>query len=378
MTHVRPYPCIVPPQVLEKLLEHKSRKVRDSALETLMVSERIRERRSLRAVTAKAAASGALERRIYDAGTGSDLPGRLVRGELVPATADPSVNEAFDGLGDTYRFFKDVLKRNSIDGNGMVLEGTVHFGDGYQNAFWDGARMVFGDGDGRIFVSFTKSKDVIAHELAHGVTEHTADLAYHNQPGALNESFSDVFGSLVKQYALNQTADQADWLIGKDIVGKDFPGRALRSMKDPGTAYDGDDQPGHMRNYVDLPDTRAGDWGGVHVNSGIPNRAFHLFATALGGRAWETAGRVWYATLLELRSDSKFQVCADKSVLVAKREFGADTCDALIDAWAKVGITTKVESDRKPPEKRGGGDLEAQLERLEKEIERALTLLRNR
>ena len=147
----------------------------------------------------------------------------------------------------------------------------------YDNAFWDGTQMVFGDGDGVIFLPFTRSVDVIGHELAHGVTQYTSGLNYQDQSGALNESVSDVFGVLVKQRLLGQTADQADWLVGAELLAPGVNGVALRSMAAPGTAYDDprlgkDPQPGHMRDYVDTTD----DNGGVHINSGIPNKAFHV------------------------------------------------------------------------------------------------------
>lgn len=124
---------------------------------------------------------------------------------------------AFEGLGATRDFYKDVDKRNSIDDRGMRLEAFVHDDKNFQNAYWDGKVMVFGDGDGKLFLDFTKSLDVIAHELTHGVTEFTAGLEYHNESGALNQSISDVMGSLVKQWSLKQTADQADWLVGAEI-----------------------------------------------------------------------------------------------------------------------------------------------------------------
>src|SRR4029079_10299870 len=136
--------------------------------------------------------------------------------------------------------------------------------------------------------------------LTHGVTQDEAQLVYSNQSGALNESLSDVFGSLIKQFSLNQTADQADWLIGAGLLTKQVKGVALRSMKAPGTAYDDpvlgkDPQPDHMSRFV----TTAADRGGVHITSGIPNRAFYLAATAIGGYAWEVAGKIWYTTLTQ-------------------------------------------------------------------------------
>lgn len=168
--------------------------------------------------------------------------------------------------------------------------------------------MVYGDGSGRIFQigGLTRAVDVIAHELTHGITELTAALIYSKQPGALNESFSDVFGSLVKQFTLNQTAAEADWLIGEGILVPEL-GTALRSMINPGTAYSGDQQPGHMDHYKDLPDNNdpRNDNGGVHINSGIPNHAFALAARAMGGYAWEKAGKIWYTVLTtRLRANS--------------------------------------------------------------------------
>ena len=158
-------------------------------------------------------------------GNESDLPGVIARGEGDPTVADPAVNEAYDGAGATYDLYSAAFSRDSIDGLGMELISSVHFDEGFNNAFWNGAQMVYGDGDGRLFTGFTKSIDVIGHELTHGVTQHTAGLAYEGQSGALNESFSDVFGSLVKQRSLNQTADRADWLIGEGILGPALPGR---------------------------------------------------------------------------------------------------------------------------------------------------------
>jgi Zn-dependent metalloprotease len=253
------------------------------------------------------------------------------------------VNEAYDGSGKTYDFFFKVYARNSIDDRGLRLNSTVHFGSKYNNAFWNGRQMVYGDGDGDIFNPFTKSLDVIGHELAHGVTQYEAGLEYQDQPGALNEHFSDVFGALVKQYAKKQKADKADWLIGAGLFTKKVKGDALRSMKAPGTAYDDpligrDPQPAHMKNFVRT--TR--DNGGVHINSGIPNKAFYEVATKLGGYAWERAGRIWYVTLRDrLRPLSEFQECAAMTHAVAGELYGAASAEqqAVREGWAAVGIT---------------------------------------
>jgi Zn-dependent metalloprotease len=286
---------------------------------------------------------GEAQRTIFDARHTQTLPGRLVRSEDTPATEDVAVNEAYDGLGATYDFYWDVFSRNSIDDDGLPLNATVHFGQKYDNAFWDGQRMVFGDGDGEIFNRFTVSVDVIGHELTHGVTEDEAGLIYFYQAGALNESLSDVFGSLVKQRRLNQTADQADWLIGQGLLTSKIHGVALRSMKAPGTAFDDpvlgkDPQPAHMRNYVRTFD----DNGGVHTNSGIPNHAFYLIATQLGGHAWEKAGRIWYETLRDgrLRRNTGFLRFARLTYANAGRIFGSASPEqrAVHDGWQQVGL----------------------------------------
>jgi Zn-dependent metalloprotease len=264
-----------------------------------------------------------------------------VRLEGQPASGDPAVDEAYDALGASYDFFWKVLGRDSIDNQGFALIGSVHYGQAYENAFWNGAQMVFGDGDGEIFQRFTRSLDVIGHELAHGVTESEAGLIYANQSGALNESLSDVFGVLTKQYTLGQTAEQADWLIGADLLMPQIQGKGLRSMSHPGTAYDDpmlgkDPQPDHMRKFV----ITSEDNGGVHINSGIPNRAFYLAARAFGGFAWEKAGKIWYDTLCDnrLSQDATFDAFAKLTIDHAGQRFGAEAAHAVQQAWAQVGI----------------------------------------
>ncbi|EXF47157.1 thermolysin metallopeptidase [Pseudomonas sp. BAY1663] len=271
------------------------------------------------------------------------LPGVQRRREGQPASGDPAVDEAYDGLGATYDFFWQVFQRDSIDDLGMPLIGTVHYGQGYENAFWNGEQMVFGDGDGELFQRFTRSLDVIAHELTHGLIESEAALVYFNQSGALNESISDVFGVLTKQHSLGQMAAEADWLVGAELLTDKVQGVALRSMAHPGTAYDDpllgrDPQPAHMRDFIE---TRE-DNGGVHLNSGIPNRAFYLAATTLGGYAWEQAGRIWYDTICDpqLPNDADFAAFSGLTLAHAGRVFGAQSqpFEALRQAWADVGV----------------------------------------
>ncbi|MGH7411733.1 MAG: M4 family metallopeptidase, partial [Candidatus Methylomirabilis sp.] len=275
---VCPIYCIVPPHMLKEIARRGSAVQQAWAWQTLTLSEQIRgQRQALSLIAAVVAApTGTKRRTIYDARNGSALPGRLVRGEGDPKGTDRAVNEAYDGSGATYDLYFRVFGRNSIDERGMRLDSTVHYGRNYDNAFWNGRQMVYGDGDGELFNRFTIAIDVIGHEMTHGVTQYEAGLEYQDQSGALNESFSDVFGSLVKQHKRRQTAKDADWLIGKGLFAPGVKGKGLRSMKEPGTAYDDDilgkdPQPGHMRDYIR---TRE-DNGGVHINSGIPNKAFY-------------------------------------------------------------------------------------------------------
>jgi Zn-dependent metalloprotease len=340
---------IIPPYVLRALMKHGDEETKQTALSTLLTTSRLQGERSTRnqfGITAAAQGDG--RRSIFDCKGNRFLAGaELVQVESgTPTSSDDSVKRAFLGFDETRRFYKEVFDRNSIDGQGMRLNGYVHFGQKYNNAFWDGEEMIFGDGDQLRFGDFTKSLDVIAHELTHGVTEKTAGLIYHNQPGALNESISDVFGSLVKQWSLGQDADQADWLIGTEVFSPDIGGDALRSMKAPGTAYKNnpllgsDPQPDHMNKFVHLPDDDDNDHGGVHYNSGIPNKAFYLAATGIGGNAWEAPGQIWYESLKASTPNTEFQEFADTTYFKAGQIFGGGSHEqqAIKSAWKDVGI----------------------------------------
>lgn len=292
--------------------------------------------------TATATPAGGLARTIHDAANGTTLPGRLVRSEGDAAVADVAVDEAYDGLGDTYAMYDEVYGRNSVDGEGLPLVATVHYGTKYDNAYWNGSQMVFGDGDGEVFGRFTASVSVIGHELTHGVTQYTADLTYDGQSGALNESISDVFGVLVEQYTKKQSAAEASWLVGEGLFTSAVQGKALRSMSAPGTAYDDDvlgkdPQPADMSGYVSTTE----DNGGVHLNSGIPNRAFYLAATAIGGNAWEVAGKIWYDTLTGgLPASANFATFA-RATIAAAQTYGGSAVDAVTSAWRTVGVLTQ-------------------------------------
>jgi Zn-dependent metalloprotease len=359
-----PITCILPPHVLTAIaLNSPNKALRGRALATIQATHTLSTarvgyaalgsigtrgvpRRSFGAVGRRLAASIQHKTRtIYSADNHQRIPGHVERREGQGATGDDAVDEAYTYMGDTSDFYWQAFARDSIDNAGMPLEGTVHYSQDYDNAYWDGQRMVYGDGDGIQFERFTKSVDVIGHELTHGVTQYEAGLIYLGQPGALNESISDVFGSMVRQFSKNQTAAQADWLIGAELfVPGAVNGVAIRSMKAPGTAYDDpvlgkDPQPAVMDQYVHTGD----DNGGVHINSGIPNHAFYLLAVDLGGRSWDKAGQIWYRALRSpaLTRRASFTAFARLTVTAARQLFpviDAPEPPAVQRAWAQVGI----------------------------------------
>lgn len=350
--HRRSIFCILPPYVLSKISQNGTPVQRNKALTTMSTDSTLRSlrlaqvpSRGLAAPMRGVTSEGQKQRTIYTAQHSTELPGDLIRKEGAPPCGDVAADEAYDALGATHDFYWQVYERNSIDDDGMHMKATVHFDKDYNNAFWDGQAMVFGDGDGDIFNRFTVSLDVIGHELTHGVVGDEAQLQYFQQSGALNESISDIFGSLVKQYLLKQTADKADWLIGAGLLTARIKGVALRSMKAPGTAFDDpllgkDPQPAHMKNFVRTWE----DNGGVHINSGIPNHAFYLAATSISGYAWEKAGRIWYEALRDkqVRPNTGFQRFAQITLRNAARLYGTTSVEtkAVREAWNQVGIKT--------------------------------------
>ncbi|EKJ70162.1 hypothetical protein FPSE_09688 [Fusarium pseudograminearum CS3096] len=234
----------------------------------------------------------------------------------------------------------------------MDVISTVHFGKQYENAFWDPEKlqMVFGDG-GEFLNNFVGCIDVIGHELTHAVTTNTSPLDYFGQAGALNEHISDVFGIMVKQDAQDEKSPVADWLIGEDCILPGVKGTALRSMKEPGTAYDDpifgkDPQVAHMKQFK----TTFEDNGGVHIFSGIPNRAFYLASNAFGGYSWEKAGKIWWAAMRsgKIKPRCTFKEFADVTMDCAKELFDDKTAKVIKKAWADVGVLDDVGSESTP------------------------------
>ncbi|KAH7028116.1 metalloprotease [Microdochium trichocladiopsis] len=289
-----------------------------------------------------------IHRAIYDAQHSmneASLPGEVCRVEGQQAVKDDSVNEAYENTGKVLDFYAKLFHWNSYDNKNAPVKSSVHFGKHYENAFWDSEarQMVYGDGHD-FLTNFTGAVDVIGHELTHAVTEHTSRLAYVGQAGALNESVSDVFGIMIKQLVQNEKAEDADWLIGEDCICPGVKGVALRSMKAPGTAYNDprfgkDPQPAHMRDYR----VTTVDNGGVHLYSGIPNKAFQLTAVGLGGYSWEKAGKIWWKTVTGglIGPNCNFLRFADATVNVAEKEFGDEAATIVRNAWKQVGVVRK-------------------------------------
>jgi len=343
----------IPPYMLEQIRLHGPDELRTAAAEALARSDTIR---SERIAVQLQLASGELSRpdeavsdpalagrRVFDAGGSEVLPGTLARSDADPLTGDAAVDEAFAGAGLTYFFYRDEYDRNSIDDRGMGIDSTVHFGARFNNAFWTGRQMVYGDGDDQLFTRFTKDLDIIAHELTHGVVQYEANLDYQFQSGSLHESFADVLASMVKQRSYGQEARDADWRIGANVLLGE--GCAMRSLKAPGTAYQNhavlgnDPQGATMDEYQGV--AFHDDRGGVHLNSGIPSHAFYVTSMELGGYAWQRAGRIWYRALCNhLGRDADFRGAALLMIQVARDEFGEGSLEekAVEKGWREVKV----------------------------------------
>ncbi len=372
----RRVPCaFVPPYLLRHLAteDRPAAAAADPSGHTLRIDAGFRERREQASAEPSARASAAAQDAdrwvIHSAGNEETLPGAVVRSEGDPASDDASVDEAYEWSQQVWELYEQQFGRLSFDGAGSTVTVTVHYGQNYDNAFWDGEQLVFGDGDGEIFERFTKPADVLAHEFSHGVVQYTSGFTYNGQPGALNESIADVFAAMSIQHAAGQTADQASWLIGEGLFKPGINAKALRSMLEPGTAYDDpqlgkDPQVGSMADYVDTTE----DNGGVHLNSGIPNRAFALAARSVGGHSWEQTGKVWYGALTSsaVGASTDFRGFADATVAAATQLFaGTAVPDQVRAAWVEVGVldgSVPVDVVEPAPAPAGGPEQESPYE----------------
>lgn len=329
---------IIPPHILEALAKRGN----TSCKKTLNDTNRILQKRNavLNNLLVREVAEGDGDRFVYDSKNSTEQRVELVREEEGAAAKDESVDKAYETSGFVRDYFKDTFGLNSIDDNGLDIISNVHYGTNYSNAFWDGDEMTYGDGDGKEFKDFASAIDVVAHELAHGITQFLANLEYQSQSGALNEHFSDVFGTIIKQKYLKQGIADADWLIGDTVVTEEFPGVAIRSMKAPGTANDFDSQPNHMDNYY----SGSADNQGVHINSGIPNKAFYLSCLEIG---LDDCALIWFETLKALWRTADFNDMLDVILRVTeglqKEDKVCDTALAAIEnSFVAVGLSKVV------------------------------------
>lgn len=354
--HTRnPFHCILPPYMSDKISEKSGGTTDARRTDNRMRNKRnmlaaIKPEKKMKNMLASSGKKTALYREVYDAGEMPMAIGKLIWREGQQLISSKDAKNVIEGAGHVWTFYKKLFDRNSIDNNGLPIIQTIRYRENtfepFYNAFWDGEQMFYGTGDKKYTNSFTADLDIIAHELTHGVIDFEARLAYEHQSGALNESLADVFGILVKQWANKTAARKSDWLIGKNVLkGKN----ALRSMKAPGSAYKndpifGDDpQPGNMKQFMKLPNTEDGDYGGVHYNSGIPNHAFYVASYELGGNAWEKTGRAWYAALTDrklMKANSNFVNAANATLVKAAALFGKNSLveKAIRKGWEETGV----------------------------------------
>ncbi|MHB9928144.1 M4 family metallopeptidase [Clostridium botulinum] len=261
----------------------------------------------------------------------------LVENNSNKFTEDKHVT-AVDGyvnLSKTYDYYKNKFNRNSIDNKGMNVEGFIHTGKNFNNAFWrdDLGSMFFGDGDGVKFSSFASALDVVGHEVSHGITSKESKLKYEKESGALNESFSDIMGVAI---------EGKNFQIGEDCYTPNIPGDALRDMEDPSKG----NQPAHMKDFQYLPNDKDHDWGGVHTNSGIINHAAYLIADGMEKsrekNSKDIMAKLFYrANCYKWDETTNFAKCRNDVVQVTKDLYGENSKYVKIveNAFDQVGIT---------------------------------------
>lgn len=279
-----------------------------------------------------------LIRNIYDAENTNKLPGILVRSEGQDISGDPVVDRVYENIGIVNDFLSAVFNYDLTKDVGNEVIATVHYNDKFNNGFWNGNQIVLGDGDGTIFKDLS-SLDIVAGELTNSLL--SSKLLYRGEPGALHQHLRDILSTMIVQWHRKQKVEEASWLIGNEVLAKKIKGEALRSLKMPGEAYDDpllgkDPQPNHMNNYV----ITGSDNEGVHINSGIPNHAFYLAATSLGGYSWGNVGKIWFTSIDHLHHNMTFKEFANLTLDIAKKTYGQGSreAEAVNNAWLQVGI----------------------------------------
>ena len=256
-------------------------------------------------------------------------------------TSNPTGVQAHFGAERTHKYYSQKHGRNSYNGSGAVIKSYVSYSTNYVNAFWDGSRMTYGDGDGTNYGPLV-SLDICGHEITHGVTEYSANLVYSYQSGALNESFSDIFGESIEKFASGTN----DWLMGDDI-GAGGSGGALRSMSNPNAYGDPDTYQGTYWY------SGSGDNGGVHTNSGVQNFWFYVLSEGKSGTndkgdsynvtgiGMDKAAAIAYRNLtVYLNSNSQYSDARNGAIQAAIDLYGAGSAEeiATTNAWYAVGV----------------------------------------
>ena len=286
----------------------------------------------------------AKNRRTYTANYSSNLPGTLLITEG-GSSSDTIAQTAHDYTGTTYDYYLSRHGRDSLNNAGMTLISSVHYVDpwsGPNNAFWTGSQMAYGDGDGTTYGPFGNGLDVVAHELTHGVTQFTSGLQYANEPGALNEALSDIFGAAVEAWARGLGSNT--WKMGEDVYTPGTPGDAFRYLNNP-------TQDGSSKDYYPTRYTGSADNGGVHWNSGIANLAFYLIVQGgqhprgvtsyvVTGIGLSKAERIFYRaqTAGYLTSTSNFQAMRNATAQAARDLYSASDEASVHAAWCAVGV----------------------------------------
>ena len=283
----------------------------------------------------------ALNRKTYSANNGTSLPGSLLFNEG-GSSSDSVAMAAYNNAGTTYNYYSVKHGRDSYNGSGATITQTVHYSSNYNNAYWNGSQMVYGDGDGTVFSPLAQALDVVAHELTHAVTEYEANLTYSYESGALNEAMSDVFGAATESYS-DGSVNSNTWKIGEDVYTPGTSGDALRYMNNPtadGSSYD----------YYPERYTGSGDNGGVHLNSGIANLAFYLLSQGGSHPRGKTsitvpaigiakAEKVFYRALsVYMTSSTNFEGARTATAQAAQDLYGTTEVNAVHDAWSAVGV----------------------------------------
>jgi len=272
---------------------------------------------------------------VFDCRESSSQPGdQIIVSEL---GAPRAARRVAKNMAMVNEFYGSIFARNSIDNNGMGLISSIRYGRNYCNAFWSGTQMIFGEGDGEIFLDFAGSEDVLAHEFAHAVTQYTIGLGFWGEAGAINESISDIFSAVYRQWQKRQTCEQADWMIGSDIVGPTARQRGFHCLRNLSRALPTNcisEQPKHYSDY----DER----GDPHINGGIPSFAFYHAAMLIGGNTWDQIAPVWYNALTtsQRRPNMNFREFAYLTITRAAALFPAikRVAKAVEQGWKEVGV----------------------------------------